>query len=84
MALDLPIIISYYSNVSPCQHKHLFCMSFVCSYFSPLLKSIAKRPNADSVVALDDMEERDIFISKLESRFFYLAADARSIIRSVK
>jgi hypothetical protein len=30
---------------------------------------------------LDDIEERDIFISKLESRFLYLAADARSIIR---
>ncbi|XP_062199543.1 uncharacterized protein LOC133901995 isoform X2 [Phragmites australis] len=50
------------------------------SYFSPLLKSIAKRPISDSVV-LDDIEERDIFISKLESRFLYLAADARSIIR---
>lgn len=51
------------------------------SYFSPLLKSIAKRPNSDYVDALDDIEERDIFISKLESRFLYLAADARSIIR---
>ncbi|CAN6204618.1 unnamed protein product [Urochloa humidicola] len=51
------------------------------SYFSPLLKSIAKRPNSDSVVVLDDIEERDLFISKLESRFLYLAADARSIIR---
>ncbi|CAN6196132.1 unnamed protein product [Urochloa humidicola] len=51
------------------------------SYFSPLLKSIARRPNSDSVVVLDDIEERDLFISKLESRFLYLAADARSIIR---
>ncbi|CAL5074029.1 unnamed protein product [Urochloa decumbens] len=51
------------------------------SYFSPLLKSIARRPNSDSVVILDDIEERDIFISKLESRFLYLAADARSVIR---
>ncbi|KAF8695090.1 hypothetical protein HU200_037699 [Digitaria exilis] len=51
------------------------------SYFSPLLKSIARRPNSDSVVVLDDIEERDNFISKLESRFLYLAADARSIIR---
>ncbi|KAL5201902.1 hypothetical protein ABZP36_036256 [Zizania latifolia] len=54
------------------------------SYFSPLLKSIAKRPNSDYVVALDDIEERDIFISKLESRFLYLAADARSIIRGCR
>uniref|UniRef100_A0A0D9XEB6 Uncharacterized protein n=1 Tax=Leersia perrieri TaxID=77586 RepID=A0A0D9XEB6_9ORYZ len=51
------------------------------SYFSPLLKSIAKRPNSDYINDLDDIEERDIFISKLESRFLYLAADARSIIR---
>uniref|UniRef100_A0ACD5Y177 Uncharacterized protein n=2 Tax=Avena sativa TaxID=4498 RepID=A0ACD5Y177_AVESA len=51
------------------------------SYFSPVIKSIAKRPNSVSVVALDDIEERDVFISKLESRFLYLAADARSIIR---
>ncbi|TVU09764.1 hypothetical protein EJB05_43259, partial [Eragrostis curvula] len=51
------------------------------SYFSPLLKSIAKRPNSDSVVILDDIEERDRFISKLESRFLYLAADARSVLR---
>ncbi|KAG2635346.1 uncharacterized protein LOC120660832 isoform X2 [Panicum virgatum] len=51
------------------------------SYFSPLLKSIARRPNSDSAVVLDDIEERDLFISKLESRFLYLAADARSIIR---
>ncbi|XP_047051600.1 uncharacterized protein LOC124657011 [Lolium rigidum] len=51
------------------------------SYLSPVIKSIAKRPNSVSVVALDDIEERDVFISKLESRFLYLAADARSIIR---
>lgn len=51
------------------------------SYFSPLLKSIARRPNSDGVVILDDIEERDNFISKLESRFLYLAADARFVIR---
>ncbi|KAG0543930.1 hypothetical protein BDA96_02G231400 [Sorghum bicolor] len=54
------------------------------SYFSPLLKSIARRPNSDGVVVLDDIEERDHFISKLESRFLYLAADARSIISHKK
>ncbi|XP_037434654.1 uncharacterized protein LOC119301776 isoform X2 [Triticum dicoccoides] len=51
------------------------------SYFSPVLKSIGKRPNTVSIVALDDIEERDLFISKLESRFLYLAADARSVLR---
>ncbi|XP_078180072.1 uncharacterized protein LOC144574088 isoform X5 [Carex rostrata] len=30
---------------------------------------------------LDDMEEREMFISHLESRFLFLAADARSVIR---
>ncbi|XP_020396220.1 uncharacterized protein [Zea mays] len=53
------------------------------SYFSPLLKSIARRPNSDGVVVLDDIEERDHFISKLESRFLYLAADARFVMRDV-
>ena len=79
------IYFSYYSNVSHFQHNKLwFCVSIICSYFSPVIKSIAKRPNSVSVVSLDDIEERDVFISKLESRFLYLAADARSIIRSVK
>jgi hypothetical protein len=59
-------------------------ISFLCSYFSPLIKSIAKRPNSDYVAILDDIEERDMFIAKLESRFLYLAADARSVIRSVR
>nr|CAB3457205.1 unnamed protein product [Digitaria exilis] len=54
------------------------------SYFSPLLKSIARRPNSDSIVVLDNIEERDLFISKLESRFLYLAADARSVISHQK
>jgi len=67
-----------------CKIKVFSCIFVVFSYFSPLLKSIARRPNSDSAVVLDDIEERDLFISKLESRFLYLAADACSIIRSVK
>lgn len=75
---DLRLVLELASDEELMEFEEIL---YGTSYFSPLLKSIAKRPNADSVVALDDMEERDIFISKLESRFFYLAADARSIIR---
>ncbi|KAI7749145.1 hypothetical protein M8C21_024371 [Ambrosia artemisiifolia] len=48
------------------------------SYFSPLLKSIAKPSNVDYVMIEEDPEEREEFISILEARFFFLAADARS------
>ncbi|CAK9164332.1 unnamed protein product [Ilex paraguariensis] len=51
------------------------------SYFSPLLKSITKRAEVDYVMIEEDPEERDEFISTLESRFLYLAADARSTLR---
>ncbi|XP_078180071.1 uncharacterized protein LOC144574088 isoform X4 [Carex rostrata] len=54
---------------------------FGTSYFSPLLKSISKRPDSYCLMNLDDMEEREMFISHLESRFLFLAADARSVIR---
>ncbi|KAJ4745859.1 AT-rich interactive domain-containing protein 1A [Rhynchospora pubera] len=54
---------------------------FGTSYFSPLLKSISKKPDSYYPVDLDDMEEREMFISHLESRFLFLAADARSVIR---
>ncbi|XP_020083267.1 uncharacterized protein LOC109706710 isoform X2 [Ananas comosus] len=50
-------------------------------YFSPLLKSVATRPDADYVLDIDDFEERQIFIEHLESRFLYLAADARAVLR---
>nr|XP_043632252.1 uncharacterized protein LOC122603578 isoform X2 [Erigeron canadensis] len=54
---------------------------FGTSYFSPLLKSIAKPSNIDYVMIEEDPKEREEFISILESRFFYLAADARSSLR---
>lgn len=51
------------------------------SYFSPLLKSVAKRAEVDYVMIGEDLDKREDFISMLESRFLYLAADARSTLR---
>ncbi|KAG9129260.1 hypothetical protein Leryth_006457 [Lithospermum erythrorhizon] len=52
------------------------------SYFSPLLKSIGARSSENEYFMIgEDLEERDEFISMLESRFFYLAADARATLR---
>ena len=51
------------------------------SYFSPLLKSIARRGDIDYAMIEEDLEEREDFISSLESRFLFLAADARSTLR---
>lgn len=51
------------------------------SYFSPLLKSLTKRGNIDYIVIEEDPQEREEYIALLESRFLYLAADARSTLR---
>ncbi|KAL8135031.1 hypothetical protein AgCh_009888 [Apium graveolens] len=51
------------------------------SYFSPLLKSIARPKDIDYFMVEQDPDERDDFIEMLESRFFFLAADARSTLR---
>ncbi|XP_038680598.1 uncharacterized protein LOC119981515 isoform X3 [Tripterygium wilfordii] len=51
------------------------------SYFSPLLKSIASGVNVDHVMIEEDLDERETYIAALESRFFFLAADARSTLR---
>ncbi|XP_022137611.1 uncharacterized protein LOC111009011 isoform X2 [Momordica charantia] len=51
------------------------------SYFSPLMKSITNRGQTDYAMIEEDLEERDDFISMLESRFLFLAADARSTLR---
>ncbi|RZC74880.1 hypothetical protein C5167_050360 [Papaver somniferum] len=52
-------------------------------YFSPLLKSIENRGNADFIMIEEDFEERDNFIELLESRFLYLGADARSTLSDI-
>ncbi|KAL2894515.1 Shikimate dehydrogenase (NADP(+)) [Bienertia sinuspersici] len=51
------------------------------SYLSPLLKSINSGVEFDRFMIEQDFEEREHFIDVLESRFLYLAADARSILR---
>ncbi|KAL3824929.1 hypothetical protein ACJIZ3_020958 [Penstemon smallii] len=51
------------------------------SYFSPLLKSVTKRADVDHIMIGEDPDEREDFISTLESRFLFLAADARSTLR---
>lgn len=51
------------------------------SYFSPLLKSLTKKANIDYILIEEDPQERKEYIALLESRFLYLAADARSTLR---
>ncbi|PKI53457.1 hypothetical protein CRG98_026147 [Punica granatum] len=50
-------------------------------YFSPLLKSITSGADVDYAVIGEDLEEREDFLAALESRFLFLAADARSVLR---
>lgn len=51
------------------------------SYFSPWLKSVLKRDEVDHFMTGEGPDEREDYISMLESRFFFLAADARSTLR---
>ncbi|KAF8090445.1 hypothetical protein N665_0476s0024 [Sinapis alba] len=52
------------------------------SYFSPLLKSIPnKGGGGERIMIGEDIDVRDGFIQSLESRFLFLAADARSTLR---
>ena len=53
------------------------------SYFSPLLKSIPNKGGGrgERLMIEEDIEVRDGFIQSLESRFLFLAADARSTLR---
>lgn len=51
------------------------------SYFSPLLKSVTTKADTDYVMIGEDYEEREYFLELLESRFLFLAADARSTLR---
>ncbi|CAK8579795.1 unnamed protein product [Lathyrus sativus] len=55
------------------------------SYLSPLLKSITRTTlhQLDPSLIEQDIQLRQQFIATLESRFFYLAADARSTLRAL-
>ncbi|KAL9254477.1 hypothetical protein AKJ16_DCAP03436 [Drosera capensis] len=50
-------------------------------YFSPLIKSIWGGAEFDHIMIEEDLQEHDNFIEALESRFLFLAADARSTLR---
>lgn len=54
---------------------------FAPSYFSPLLKSVGNKAHMDYILHREDIEGREDFIEYLESRFLFLAADARSTLR---
>lgn len=73
----------FYHEVSrfPVYFQEADLVLVACSYFSPLMKSITNRGQTDYAMIEEDLEERDDFISTLESRFLYLAADARSTLR---
>lgn len=58
-----------------------YIWSLIFSYFSPLLKSITSRADVDHAMIEEDLEERQDFIAALESRFLFLASDARSTLR---
>lgn len=64
-----------------CWNINFVQFGYFLSFFSPLLKSIARPKNTDYVMVEQDPDERDDFIAMLESRFFFLAADARSTLR---
>ncbi|XVE63960.1 hypothetical protein DITRI_Ditri07aG0062500 [Diplodiscus trichospermus] len=51
------------------------------SYLSPFLKSVMNRDDVEGVMIEENVEEREAFIAALESRFLFLAADARSTLR---
>ncbi|XP_039011061.1 uncharacterized protein LOC120140078 isoform X2 [Hibiscus syriacus] len=51
------------------------------SYFSPLLKSMLNGDDVEDMMIEENVEEREAFIAGLESRFLFLAADARSTLR---
>ncbi|KAK9726057.1 hypothetical protein RND81_05G187100 [Saponaria officinalis] len=61
--------------------SELHSILFGPSYFSPLLKSVTPPLEFDPFMIDTDFQERHHFITALHSRFFFLAADARSALR---
>ncbi|XP_050936160.1 uncharacterized protein LOC103504561 isoform X1 [Cucumis melo] len=75
---ELRSVLELATNSELYELEHIL---FGPSYFSPLMKSITNRGQTDYAMIEEDLEERDGFISTLESRFLFLAADARSTLR---
>lgn len=59
-------------------------IEFFLQLLQSFLKSITSREHADFLLGGEAIEDQDDFIAHLEARFLYLAADARSTLRSVK
>lgn len=76
-----PELRSVLELASDSELYHLQSILFGPSYLSPLLKSIANGAHVDCAMIEEDLEERDDFISVLQERFLFLAADARSTLR---
>ncbi|XP_073056508.1 uncharacterized protein [Primulina eburnea] len=75
---ELRSVLELATNSELCELERIL---FGPSCFSPLLKSISKKAEVDYVMISEDPDEREHFISMLEDRFLFLAADARSTLR---
>ncbi|RWV86600.1 hypothetical protein GW17_00051491 [Ensete ventricosum] len=81
--VKLRLVLELATDAELIELEHiLFEPRFICcSFFSPLLKSITSKRDADFTVNGEYIEEREDFIEHLESQFLYLAADARATLR---
>ncbi|KAL9241297.1 hypothetical protein vseg_015423 [Gypsophila vaccaria] len=75
---DLRVVLEL---ATPSELFELHHILFRPSYFSPLLKSVPNAMQLDPFMIQHDFQERQHFITSLESRFLFLAADARSTLR---
>ncbi|XP_042467211.1 uncharacterized protein LOC122050371 [Zingiber officinale] len=75
---ELRLVFELATDAELVELEHIL---FGPSFFSPLLKSITRKQEFSFTMADEYIEEREDFIEHLESRFLYLAADARSTLR---
>ncbi|RRT53301.1 hypothetical protein BHM03_00032854 [Ensete ventricosum] len=75
---ELRLVLELATDAELIELEHIL---FEPSFFSPLLKSITSKRDADFTVNGEYIEEREDFIEHLESQFLYLAADARATLR---
>lgn len=75
---ELRMVLELASDAELCE---LCDILYGRSILSPLLKSVTYRDGPqDILVQLDDQEAREALIERLESRFLFLAADARATL----
>ncbi|URE23083.1 PHD-finger [Musa troglodytarum] len=74
---ELRLVLELATDAELIELEHIL---FGPSFFSPLLKSITSKRDADFTVNGEFIEEREDFIEHLESQFLYLAADARATL----